>query len=301
MKNEICSNDCLICKKEMKNKISSWAFFCANCQYWKAILKTNITSQSDAVFDAANEDEDILEFLNDVRLKNFNEILDVIDSENNNANKNLKILDIGCATGLFMQTASHRGYNVLGIEPNLVMAKKAIEKGCAVNIGYFPEALDENIKFDVIIFNDVFEHIPDLKKTIINCIQFLNHNGMLIINAPTSDGFLFKAAKILAALGIQSPWNRLWQTMFYTPHLHYLNNFSLAKLLEKYQLRCIYNSELNSIGLKNLWKRLSVDKTASSFKKIISFLSVLAAYPILKISKKDTFFAIYRLGINDEN
>ena len=66
-------------------------------------------------------------------------------------------------------------------------------------------------KFDIIIFNDVFEHIANLNNTIFEIKKLLKDDGLIFINLPTSDGIVFKISEILNKFGSLKLYNRLWQ------------------------------------------------------------------------------------------
>jgi 2-polyprenyl-3-methyl-5-hydroxy-6-metoxy-1,4-benzoquinol methylase len=293
MNNKISDQICPICSNNMHNRICSWTYYCDSCGYWAASLQPNINSQSDYIFSEERDDSGIISFLDSIRIINFNKILNYIPDSRNRSK--LSILDIGCASGLFLNIAEKQGYTAIGIEPNPIMANKASENGFNVVNGYFPSALNPTSKFDIIIFNDVFEHIPDINETLQYCKNFLNDDGMLIMNLPNSGGIFFRLAKMLACLGFSGPWNRLWQVMFYTPHLHYFNTKSLDKLLKKYNFENKSTAiELEAVNLNGLWKRLSVDKSNNLLVKILLYAGIILFYPIIMILEKDAFFSIYK-------
>ncbi|HEX6137905.1 MAG TPA: class I SAM-dependent methyltransferase, partial [Casimicrobiaceae bacterium] len=72
-----------------------------------------------------------------------------------------ELLDVGCAHGWFLDAARRRGYVASGIEPDAAIAAQAVRRGHTVTHGRFPQALPAGVRFDVIVFNDVFEHLPD--------------------------------------------------------------------------------------------------------------------------------------------
>lgn len=286
---------CPICSKSMQNIICSWAYYCETCGYWASSLQPNIDSQNDFIFSAERNDKNVISFLDAIRIKNFNTILDKIDSKG--AHRALNILDVGCASGLFLKIAAERGHKATGIEPNPVMAKIASKNGFDVVNGYFPEAIQPTSKFDVIIFNDVFEHIPDLKEILKSCMLFLSEDGLLIISLPNSSGIFFQLAKLLAGVGISGPWNRLWQVMFYTPHLHYFNSESLDSLLTKYDF--INQSEsiaIDALSLSGLWDRLAIERSRNLLARIFLYIGIVAFYPITKLFEQDAFFSVYSKG-----
>lgn len=286
-------NLCPLCAIAMQNRICSYTYYCESCDYWAAFLPTAIDDISSYLFSEKNNGHDILSFLDVVRIKNFNEILDKINSSEGTGA--LKILDVGCATGLFLKISQDRGHIATGIEPNPVMAKSASEKGFNVVNGYFPAALPPTSRFDVIIFNDVFEHIPDLNEILINCKIFLEDQGILVINLPNSGGIFFRLAKMLVIVGVPGPWNRLWQVMFNTPHLHYFNSSSLDALLMRHDF--VNKSEavyMESVSLFGLWERIGIDNSRVLLSKLLLFIFIVAFYPITKFLEKDTFFSIYK-------
>ncbi len=282
---------CAICKNDLKNQVSKWSYFCDACNYWRADLTPKISDNQDHIFDEERGDRDVISFLNPIRIINFNQILDYVED---NIGGKLCILDVGCASGLFMQLASERGNIVYGVEPNPVMQSAAIIKNLNVVKGYFPGDINKNIQYDAIIFNDVLEHIPDINFILEACYKCLPENGALIINIPNSDGLLFRIAKLMANFHFYGPWNRLWQTMFYTPHLHYFNPSSLALLAKKHNFKITLKKyELESFELKGLWKRISVDISNSIFKNLIIYTGTLLIYPLVKIMPRDSFFAVF--------
>lgn len=276
---------------QMQKKISDWTFYCVPCDYWSASLAVNIESEDDDCF----SEEGAISFLDDIRIRNFQIILDSLASLKLSNTKACKILDIGCATGLFLKVAADKGFQVVGIEPNPVMARIAMNQGLPVLNGYFPESIGLEEKFDVIIFNDVFEHLQDLNQILKSCHKSLHEDGLLIINIPSSKGFFFKLGGFIADLGMLGLWKRLWQTMFYTPHLHYFSPRSLDAFvkLEKFK-GPIKSMELDTIGLSGLWKRVSVDNASSLPRKIVNYLALVVLLPIIQLFPRDTFFSIYK-------
>ncbi len=75
-------------------------------------------------------------------------------------------LDVGAAGGLFLKVAKDHGYNVLGVEPNVNLAKVASGTyGVKVVASAF-ESTQFRQKFDIITFWDTLEHINNPKSTL---------------------------------------------------------------------------------------------------------------------------------------
>lgn len=283
---------CPICSNTVASKITKWTYYCPKCTYWGSDLVPDIFNSDDPIFDKTRDGENVIGFLDSIRIDSFNKILNYIEKS---IGLNKKILDVGCASGLFMELASARGHKLFGIEPNPIMYSAVKNKKFDVVNGYFPEDVDLQEKYDLIIFNDVFEHIPDINKIMTYCRQYLTDNGLLIINAPNSKGVIFTIAKFFAKFGFLSPWNRLWQAMFYTPHLHYFNSESLVLLAKKYSFDIVLREEqLESFDLKGLWKRISFDNSNNFFLNILLYLGLVSAYPFLKLMPKDNFYAVFK-------
>ena len=74
-----------------------------------------------------------------------------------------KVLDVGCGSGAVMkilQDVSHAEF--LGIEPDVTRAARASARGLTVRAGYLtPETVREIGLFDIVLFADVLEHLPN--------------------------------------------------------------------------------------------------------------------------------------------
>lgn len=94
------------------------------------------------------------------------------------------LLDIGCGTGDFLQTALNAGWEVKGIEPNKKARDIANKK--TSNKVFTPEALDDfqDASFNVVTLWHVLEHLPDLEQHIKLLDRLLKHDGTLIIAVP---------------------------------------------------------------------------------------------------------------------
>lgn len=97
-----------------------------------------------------------------------------------------KILEIGCGEGNFSAQLLHRVTETWAIEPYEPSANKAKEKLFKVLVGTLDEKLNEipDNYFDVIIMNDVLEHLPEPWDDIIKLKSKLHAKGVLVTSIP---------------------------------------------------------------------------------------------------------------------
>jgi SAM-dependent methyltransferase len=214
-----------------------------------------------------------------VREKNFTRIIETLSA---NFGKCKTVLDVGCSRGTFLKRAKQHGLSATGLEPDANLAEESRNAGFDVITGFFPNAAGLAGKtFDAIIFNDSFEHIPDSKSVLDGIKKYLNHNGVVIVNLPSSNGLMFQSALILYRLGIRTPFERLWQKGFASPHLHYFNEHNLKMFFEKYGFVRQSSMPLSYYLVGGLWKRIRC-KT-SFFVSIASWLALVVLYPLFAI------------------
>src|SRR5262249_50545418 len=75
----------------------------------------------------------------------------------------LRVLDIGCGTGM-MINALRRFGGVVGIGPNdaaIANSRRKISPPCRVMKGHLPEGLPRGQRFEIVTALDVLEHIDD--------------------------------------------------------------------------------------------------------------------------------------------
>jgi methionine biosynthesis protein MetW len=96
------------------------------------------------------------------------------------------ILDVGCATGsLATLLRDARGARVVGIEPDPVRAALAAQRGIEVRVGVLSPPLAQTLgTFDVVIYADVLEHLPDPLGELANALPHIKPDGVLIVSVP---------------------------------------------------------------------------------------------------------------------
>lgn len=276
---------CPICQSVMHGGYKEWHFMCRNCSYEKANFQPAINSP------AAHEqiDEESRETgLKELRLSNFKIILESIKLLKRDGGK---MLDVGCAHGWFLETAK-KDFAVYGLEPDKKIFQMTSRGSLPIRNGYFPDALDENERFDVIIFNDVIEHIPNVEHILSSCYHYLNRDGLLVLNVPNSKGIFYRMSKIFCRLGYSEFFDRLWQKSLPSPHLHYFNTLNLADFLKAHNFEIKTKGTLPTLRLQGLYKRIAYTGDLSIFARAFIYVSVLLFLPIQKILPSDIVYLI---------
>ena len=252
--------DCIICKDKMDGPHNGYWFECSACGFLSSTLSETIKETgANSTIDEAYRHQ----ALEKLRRLNHKFILKQLEIHQQPNAK--KLLDVGSAHGWFLKAAAQYGYVTKGIEPDEGIISMANLEGVPVTHGFFPQDLEPSERFDIITFNDVFEHLPSPQGVLNACFEKLSSNGLLAITLPSSKGVLFLMAKLLNRLGIHGPFDRMWQRNFPSPHLSYFDPDNLSELVQNHHFHEIYRSNLNSVTTKGLWERLRYDKNAPLF------------------------------------
>lgn len=96
--------------------------------------------------------------------------------------ENLKLLEVGCGNGFFLEEALKQGYkHVYGIEPGKKSVQKAnpkVRKNIIVDI-FRPEIYKKN-SLDIICCFQTFDHIPDPNSLLKECYKVLKKGGLML-------------------------------------------------------------------------------------------------------------------------
>jgi SAM-dependent methyltransferase len=279
---------CIVCGTPQSAGLAGWHAACRACGYESAALQVAINEHTAG----APVDEDERERgLKALRQENFRDIVDT-------ARRYVKpgarrLLDVGCAHGWFLETAQ-QNFEVLGIEPDAVVGGRTAARGLPVRQGYFPDVLQDGETFDVIVFNDVIEHIPDIHAALDACHERLSDEGLLILNLPSSAGFFYRLSKVFARVGWSGPFERLWQKDLPSPHVHYFGPGNLPRLVEPHGFACVHNGELPSLRAKGLLERIRCAGNLSGPSLYLQYGAVLCTLPVLRAFPSDIIVSIFR-------
>lgn len=131
-----------------------------------------------------------------------------------------KILDVGCLTGIFLDVARQRGWQVAGLDPSAAACATAQTYfGLEVWQGVLPDPRITVESFDVVTLWDVIEHVSDPGALVRECWQALRPGGLLVLGTPDIGSLL---ARIMGGR-----W--MWIVRV---HLHYFSRDTISRLLE---------------------------------------------------------------------
>lgn len=273
---------CPVCGSTLQPALTSWHFECAGCSYEGSNLEPKILEQAvGGDLDEAERESG----LSALRKSNFQLLAERLDTLMAGRTGG-RLLDVGSAHGWFLDATSGR-LEGLGLEPDVAVADAARRRGVPVRSGFFPDALADDERFDVISFNDVLEHIPDINKTLDACRERLQPGGLLVINAPSRRGVLYRISRVMQRFGMAGPFERLWQRGFPSPHVHYLDTRVIEALAGRHGFRLEDRMSLPSMKVQGLYSRIRYAKDVPVAKAMAMTAALGVAYPVLAVLPPD--------------
>lgn len=169
---------------------------CSNCSL---VYLLNIPDESEIYEDYYKIEFDKEDYSKDSKFPHLSEIYTINDQRLYYLRK-LKIkgslLDIGCGTGLFLNTAKNFGYDVSGIDVSQTALKFARESfKLNVSDQKVEDLISQNKKYDFVTMWHVLEHFANPKEELKKIKQLLNPGGVLLIEVPNLNSIKFKLAK----------------------------------------------------------------------------------------------------------
>ena len=158
-----------------------------------------------------------------------------------------KMLDIGCGPGLFLDEAKKREWSVQGADLSS-WAKEYAHKNFGIDVfrGTLHEAHFPDRHFDVVVMNDVIEHLENPKSALQEIRRILKNDGILYITTPDIESFL---SRLLGA--------KWWGINKY--HLFYFSKRTIEKMFREAGLKSVHYAPYPRVFSWNYWvKRLRV-------------------------------------------
>jgi SAM-dependent methyltransferase len=152
------------------------------------------------------------------------------------------MLDIGCGSGLSLLEARSLGAEVRGIEADPNVRRIADELGLRIHIGSLLEEPFAGELFDLVVLNQVIEHVPDPVLTLDRLRSRLRRGGRIVLVFPNVESF----------------WRRLsgnsWINWHVPYHLHHFSRGGFGRMAARlgYEVRSVRTIT------PNLWTILQI-------------------------------------------
>jgi SAM-dependent methyltransferase len=275
---------CPVCGSplKLKHKLRFNVYQCDNCGLLNSDAQFEFSFRSDLESDSRDIG------LKNLRLKNFATIIQELKKQYGNKFKTLQGLEIGVGNGWWLQTCKAEGISCIGIEPERIYEDYHKENHLDVVYGFYPDvSTKRDSGYDYIIFNDVFEHIPDINGLVESLKKDLSNDGVLIINLPMSTGFFYNMATLLHKFGFSNFLERMWQFHFHSPHMNYFNDKNMEMLLGKHSFTKVNALNLASLDFASVKERIMADKGMGKLKALFLTSALKLMKPVILSSKPD--------------
>ena len=128
------------------------------------------------------------------------------------------MLDIGCGSGLSLLEAKALGAFAKGIEADPNVRRIADELGLSIHIGTLQDEPFASEQFELVVLNQVIEHVPDPALTLDSLRSRLKRDGRIILVFPNVESF----------------WRRIfgeiWINWHVPYHLHHFSRGGFARM-----------------------------------------------------------------------
>lgn len=192
---------------------SRWTFFaCRDC----GLVFANPVPDPEAIarFYAALEDEEYSQE-GEGRGRNFAAVLKRLGRL---APAGSTLLDVGAASGIFLNLARAAGYRVQGIEPSSALADDAERLFGLKLFRGSAEQFPGGENFQVVTLLDVLEHVTDPNALLAALARLLAPGGVLVVSTPD-----------IGSLPARLLGGRWWH--YRVAHINFFNRRALARLL----------------------------------------------------------------------
>lgn len=97
----------------------------------------------------------------------------------------IRVLDVGCGLGVFLEEARGVGWDISGLEPSSYPACYVEEKlGITVERRFLEQADYSDNAFDVVYMNNALEHVADPVRTLRQVYRILRPGGLFYVEVP---------------------------------------------------------------------------------------------------------------------
>lgn len=199
---------------------SLWTFF--KCKHCKFVLSNPYVPEEHIIeFYSQLEDE---EYSTEAegRTKNFK----VLFKRLKRLNPGNTLLDVGAASGIFLDLASKEGFQIDGIEPSASLAKEALNQYGIQLFNGTVENFQTTKTYSVITLLDIIEHLVEPDRFMSAIDSLLQDQGLLVLVTPDVNSL---AARLMG--------RRWWH--YRIAHINFFNLPSIKYLLDKHSYEIV--------------------------------------------------------------
>jgi len=131
-----------------------------------------------------------------------------------------RVLEIGCASGAFLNKMSHKGWKVEGLEFSKTAAQSARSLGFPVYTGSLETAPDPKCLFGLVVGWMVLEHLHNPVLALQKLHRWVEPRGWLVLSVPNAGSVEFKI------------FRDRWYALHLPNHLYHYTPDSLSKICE---------------------------------------------------------------------
>lgn len=122
--------------------------------------------------------------------KTFLRRLPLFQSPSSASSEKKALLDVGCATGIFLDLMARRGWDVHGVDVSEYAAAAARGRGVSILGRRLDDVEGSRPRFDVITLWDVIEHLENPLAALARCYALLRPGGRLVLTTPDASSGL---------------------------------------------------------------------------------------------------------------
>lgn len=159
-----------------------------------------------------------------------------------------RVLDIGCGSCLSLLEMRHLGVEPFGVETDPNVATIAERYGLRVHIGSVHDNPFPDTTFDLIVLNQVIEHVPDPAALLELVGSRLTPGGEVVLAFPNVGSLVRRLS------------GRRWINWHVPYHQHHFTRRSFARLAEK----CGFTVVHGRTATPNLWTMLQISASRGS-------------------------------------
>ena len=187
-----------------------------------------------------------------------------------------RILDVGCGNGFYLKWLKEHGWETYGVEISEKACQVAQKNCLKVFNGELLEAKFPSNYFDVVVINQVLEHVYSPNKYVREARRILKPNGLFIVCVPNLGSFE------------EQTFRENWYALDVPRHLYFFEIVTLKVLLEKngFEIERVLSKSfgLSWVGIRQSLQNLLANQhySSSNLARLGVKLKHLAIYSLVR-------------------